>query len=60
MRPAAGLAAALVAALLIVGCGSDALSDSQLRSRASRICPQAQRRAARIASPSTPAGRRGS
>jgi hypothetical protein len=49
------LAAALVAALLVIGCGSDALSDSQLRSRANRICRLTQRRAARIATPTTPA-----
>jgi hypothetical protein len=56
VRPAATLAAVLVASALVAGCGSNALSDSQLRSRANRICRLAQRRAARISTPTTPAG----
>jgi hypothetical protein len=47
------LAAALLAAALLAGCGS-ALTDTQLRSRAGRICALATRRTNRIATPSMP------
>jgi hypothetical protein len=49
------LAAVLLAAVLLAGCGgSTALSDSQLRSRASRICTLATRRTDRITTPMMP------
>lgn len=48
------LAAALLAAALLAGCGSTALTDTQLRSRAGRICALAARRTDRIATPSLP------
>lgn len=48
------LAAVLLAAALLAGCGSAALSDSQLRSRASRICTLATRRTDRITTPTMP------
>ena len=48
------LAAVLLAASLLAGCGSAALSDSQLRSRATRICRLATRRTDRIGTPTTP------
>jgi hypothetical protein len=48
------LAAALLAAALLAGCGSTALTDTQLRSRAGRICALATRRTNRIATPTTP------
>jgi len=48
------LATALLAAFLLAGCGSAALTDTQLRSRASRICALATRRTNRIATPTMP------
>jgi hypothetical protein len=48
------LAAALVAAALLAGCGSSALTDTQLRSRAGRICALAARRTDRVATPTMP------
>jgi hypothetical protein len=48
------LAAMLLAAAVLVGCGSTALSDSQLRTRASRICTLATRRTDRITTPALP------
>ena len=48
------LAAALLAAALLAGCGSTALTDTQLRSRAGRICALATRRTDRIATPTMP------
>ena len=54
-RPSLGLlAAALLAAALLAACGSTALTDAQLRSRAGRICALATRRTDRIATPTTP------
>jgi hypothetical protein len=47
-------AAALLAAVLLAGCGSNALSDSQLRSRAGRICALATQRTGRIPTPTLP------
>lgn len=51
------LAAAALAcgALLLGGCGSSALSDKQLRRKASRICVTAQRASSSIAAPTDPA-----
>jgi hypothetical protein len=48
------LAAALLATVLLAGCGSNALTDTQLRSRAGRICALAIRRTDRIATPTMP------
>jgi hypothetical protein len=48
------LAAALLAAVLLAGCGSTALTDSQLRSRAGRICTLATQRTDGIATPRMP------
>lgn len=50
------LAAGAVAALGIVGggCGSSALSDSQLHNAATRICTQANHQTAGIATPTSP------
>jgi hypothetical protein len=48
------LAAALVAASLLCACGSTALTDRQLRSRAGRICKVAAERTDRIATPTMP------
>ena len=53
-RAAVLLAAVLLAAALLAGCGSAALSDSQLRSRASRICALATVRTDRITTPTMP------
>jgi hypothetical protein len=47
-------AALLMAAPLVAGCGSDTLTDSQLRARATRICTLATRRTDRITTPTTP------
>jgi len=44
----------LVAAVLLAGCGSSTLTDTQLRSRATRICRLAQARTDRIATPTLP------
>ncbi len=46
--------ALLVAALAVTGCGSHTLTDSQLRTRATRICKLATQRTDRIATPTTP------
>jgi hypothetical protein len=48
------LAAALVATALLAGCGSTALTEAQLRSRAGRICTLATRRTDRIVTPTMP------
>ena len=48
------LAVVLLAVVLLAGCGSAALSDSQLRSRASRICALATVRTDRITTPTMP------
>jgi hypothetical protein len=48
------LAAVLLAAALLGGCGSTALTDTQLRSRAGRVCALATRRTNRIATPTMP------
>lgn len=44
-----------VLALAAAGCGSSSLSDTQLRSSASRICTTADQRAGQIPTPSRPA-----
>jgi hypothetical protein len=44
----------LMAAMLAAGCGSHALTDSQLRARATRICQLATVRSDRIATPTAP------
>jgi hypothetical protein len=44
----------LMAAILVAGCGSHTLTDSQLRTRAARICTLATRRTGRISTPSSP------
>lgn len=43
-----------MAAILVAGCGSHTLTDSQLRTRATRICRLAARRTDRIATPTSP------
>ena len=43
-------------ALALTGCGSSSLSATQLRSGAGRICAIAQRRTARIPTPTAPSG----
>jgi hypothetical protein len=48
------LAAALLSAALLAGCGSTALTGSQLRSRADRICKLATQRTDRITTPTMP------
>lgn len=48
------LAAALLAASLLAGCGSTTLTSSQLRSRAGRICTLASQRTDRITTPAMP------
>ncbi len=48
------LSAVLLAAAVLGGCGSTALTDTQLRSRAGRICALATRRTNRIATPTMP------
>jgi hypothetical protein len=48
------LLSVLLAAALLAGCGSSALSDSQLRSRAGRICTLATQRTDRITTPTMP------
>jgi hypothetical protein len=48
------LAAALLGAVPLAGCGSSTLTDSQLRSRAGRICKLAVRRSDRIGTPARP------
>ncbi len=48
------LAAALLVAALLAGCGSTALTDSQLRTRAGRICTLATQRTDHIATPRMP------
>ena len=53
-RAAAASAAALC--LVLMGCGSSALSDRQLRADATRICTITRARTNRIAVPSSPAG----
>jgi hypothetical protein len=47
-------AAAACGALLLSGCGSSSLSDTQLRHKASRICATAQRSSQAIAAPTDP------
>ena len=56
MRRARLLSILTVAGLAWDGCGSSALSDSQLRATATRICNVAVRRADEIPTPSKPAG----
>jgi hypothetical protein len=51
----AALAVGLLAVVLLSACGANSLSDGQLRSRTNRICRLAQKRAGRIATPTTPA-----
>jgi hypothetical protein len=43
-----------MAAMLVAGCGSHTLSDSQLRTRATRICRLATKRTDRITTPTSP------
>jgi hypothetical protein len=47
-------AAALLAAALLAGCGSTALTANQLRARAGRICTLATQRTNRITTPAMP------
>ena len=47
-------AALLMVAMLVAGCGSHTLTDSQLRTRATRICKLATRRTDRITTPTAP------
>lgn len=54
MRRAAPLA--ILAALLVAGCGSKSLSSADLRSRATQLCQQAGLRTDRIPTPGSPAG----
>ena len=55
-RAAKSAAAAALAcsALLLGGCGSNSLSDKQLRRKAARICVTAQRASASLAAPTDP------
>ena len=54
-RPSDGLrAVALLTATLLAGCGSSALTASQLRSRAAQICTLATQRTDRITTPTMP------
>jgi iron complex transport system substrate-binding protein len=48
------LAGALLAAVLVAGCGSSTLTGSQLRSSAARICALAAQRTDRIGTPTLP------
>jgi hypothetical protein len=50
----AAAAALACSALLLGGCGSNSLSDKQLRREAGRICATAQRASASIAAPTDP------
>jgi hypothetical protein len=54
MRRVAALA--ILAALLVAGCGSKSLSIADLRSRATQLCQQAGLRTGRIPTPASPAG----
>jgi hypothetical protein len=54
-RPLAAAALGLLPALAVGACGSSSLSDTQLRTSAGRICTTADRRTARIATPTRPA-----
>jgi hypothetical protein len=47
-------AALLTATMLVTGCGSHTLTDSQLRTRATRICRLATVRTDRITTPASP------
>jgi hypothetical protein len=49
-----GAAAVACAALLLGGCGSSSLSDTQLRHKAGRICATAQRASESITAPTDP------
>ena len=51
----AAAAALACSALLLGGCGSSSLSDTQLRHKAGRICVTAQRSSGSIAAPTDPA-----
>ncbi len=53
LRPGWVTAAVLVA-ILLAACGSSTLSDTQLRSRAARICTLAAQRTERIGTPTLP------
>jgi hypothetical protein len=52
------LTAAVVAALILGGCGSSPLSSSDLHNDATQVCRTAGRVANRIATPTSPAGTR--
>jgi hypothetical protein len=52
--PVGRLAAALLTAALLAGCGSTALTANQLRARAGRICTLATQRTDRITTPALP------
>jgi hypothetical protein len=53
-RPRTIAALSVMAALLLTACGSSSLSDAQLRTSAGQICTTANRRTARIPSPTQP------
>jgi hypothetical protein len=59
MRRATLLSILVIAGLLPDGCGNRALSDSELRTTATRICEVAMARADRAATPATPAAAAG-
>lgn len=54
MRAARLAALGAAVAMALSACGSSGLTDTQLRTRATRICAQASRRTARIPTPAEP------